>query len=177
MTCPRTSSIFCPKLQHFQVYLNVTQVKQTIVPTSLKKKERRTKKRRFYCIRFGRSLWSANQLPARGVNNRATSCRNQRTRRSYILSRNSSFFFFSRSFRAYRRRIRAQLRLFSLRCWPPLLNGGSLTRNGDQLFVIAAILLLSPGRQWRDRGLLRNFWLLFHRCSRNCSWAVHTERW
>ena len=73
---PRTSTTFWSQIatfSQFQVYLNVTQAEQMInrlllnhfhsvisSPNEFKRK----RKRRMYCIRFGHSLWSADQLPA-----------------------------------------------------------------------------------------------------------------
>ena len=77
MTVPRTSSIFSPKIasfSQFQVYFNVSQTKQMISllllnhfhPVILlhRRDSREKKKATNYCIRFGHSLRSANQLPA-----------------------------------------------------------------------------------------------------------------
>ena len=67
---------FIPKLQYFLSFLNTTQAKRIInllllgnfyPVTSLS--TRSARKRRIICsVRLGRSLWSANQLPAQGVN-------------------------------------------------------------------------------------------------------------
>ncbi|CAD1479125.1 unnamed protein product, partial [Heterotrigona itama] len=71
----------------FQVYLSITQAKQIIslllhnfYPVIYRTDEFK-KKVTNYCIRFGHSLWSANQLPAQGVkeNRRRTSERCQVT--------------------------------------------------------------------------------------------------
>ena len=50
--------------------------------------------------------------------------------------------------------------------WPPLLNGGSLTRNGDQLFVIAAIPFV-PAMEADGNGEA------YHGTFGCCSIAVH----
>ena len=57
----------------FYVYLNVTQAKRMIslllnnfYPVISYRRARKKKKATNYCIRSGRSLWSANQLPAQG---------------------------------------------------------------------------------------------------------------
>lgn len=70
-------NVFIPKLQYlpssffFQVYLNVTQAKQIIkfiitsdLPTRGQKESDELSYKRF---QYGRSLWSANRLPAQGV--------------------------------------------------------------------------------------------------------------
>ena len=56
------------------LYLNVTEVKQMIsyfynnfYPVMSYRRVQKKKKATDYCIRFGHSLWSANQLPAQGV--------------------------------------------------------------------------------------------------------------
>ena len=75
---PRTSRIFCPKIaifSQFQVYLGITQAKQIInllllnnfYPMISYDTDEFKKKVTNYCVRFGRSLWSANQLPAQGI--------------------------------------------------------------------------------------------------------------
>ena len=74
----RTSRIFCLKIaifSKFQVYLSTTQAKQIInllllnnfYPVISYQRLQKEKKATKYCTRFGHSLWSANQLPAQGV--------------------------------------------------------------------------------------------------------------
>ena len=74
MTYHARREFFVPKLQHFLSF-NVTQAEQMMslllvnnfYPMISHRRVQRKKKATNYCIRFGHSLWSANQLPAQGV--------------------------------------------------------------------------------------------------------------
>ena len=91
--------IFYLKFSQFQVYLNVTQAKQmtsllllnSFYPMISHRRAQTKKKATNYCIWFGHSLWSANQLPsARGLKERSTNFtrpeeRILRTRRGRII--------------------------------------------------------------------------------------------
>ena len=74
MTCHARRE-FSATFSQFQVYWNVTQAKQMTSLLLLNNFYRVTSYRRVekkrkatnHCIRFGHSLWSANQLPAQGV--------------------------------------------------------------------------------------------------------------
>ena len=70
--------IFCPKIavfSQFQVYLKITQAKRVtdllrlnnFYPVMSYRRVRMKKKATNCCVRFGHSLWSANQLPAQVV--------------------------------------------------------------------------------------------------------------
>ena len=77
---PLTSRTFCPKncniFSVLVIFKCITQIKQMITSLLLLnnfylvmyRRVQKKKKATNYCIRFGHSLWSANQLPAQGVN-------------------------------------------------------------------------------------------------------------
>ena len=69
---PHTSTIFSPRIaifSQFQVYSNaIEKAKQIINLFQWYHTDELKKKATNYCVRFGHSLWSVNQLPAQEVN-------------------------------------------------------------------------------------------------------------